>query len=80
MAADVAWGLRRRMDHGSQYLTDHFIKLVRLWGVKPSFPFVEQPQANGAAGRFNRTLKEQVIYGRVLRNTDDVRRAVSKFV
>jgi hypothetical protein len=53
---------------------------VRSWRIKPSFPFVEQPQTNGVAGRFNRRLKEQAIYGRVFRNTDDVRRAVSKFV
>lgn len=30
--------------------------------------------------RFFRTLKEQVIYGRVYRNLDEVRRAVSIFV
>jgi len=80
VAADVARGLRLRMDHGSQYLTDHFINQVRFWGIKPSFAFVEQPQTNGVAERFNRTLKEQVIYGRIFRNIDDVRRAVGKFV
>ncbi len=80
VAADVARGLRLRMDHGSQYLTDHFINQVRFWGIKPSFAFVEQPQTNGVAERFNRTLKEQAIYGRVFRNIDDVRCAVGKFV
>ena len=80
VAADVARGLRLRMDHGSQYLTDHFINQVRFWGIKPSFAFVEQPQTNGVAERFNRTLKEQVIYGRIFGNIEDVRRAVGKFV
>ena len=80
VAADVARGLRLRMDHGTQYLTDHFINQVRFWGIKPSFAFVEQPQTNGVAERFNRTLKEQAIYGRIFRNIDDVRRAVGKFV
>ena len=51
-----------------------------FWGIKPSFAFVEQPQTNGVAERFNRTLKEQAIYGRIFRNTEDVRRAVGKFV
>ena len=80
VAADVARGLRLRMDHGTQYLTDHFINQVRFWGIKPSFAFVEQPQTNGVAERFNRTLKEQAIYGRIFRDTEDVRRAAGKFV
>jgi transposase InsO family protein len=80
VAADVARGLRLRMDHGTQYLTDHFINQVRFWGIKPSFAFVEQPQTNGVAERFNRTLKEQAIYGRIFGNIEDVRRAVGKFV
>ncbi len=46
----------------------------------PSFAFVAQPQTNGVAERFNRTLKEQAIYGRVFRNIEEVRRAVAEFV
>jgi putative transposase len=41
---------------------------------------VEQPQTNAVAERFNRTLTEQAIYGRFLRNAADVRRAVGKVV
>ena len=32
------------------------------------------------AERFNRTLKEQAIHGRVFKNVEDVREAVGKFV
>jgi transposase InsO family protein len=78
--ADVARGLKLRMDHGSQYLSDHFVNQVRFWGVKPSFAFVAEPETNGVAERFNRTLKEQAIYGRVFRNIEEVRRAVDRFV
>ncbi|SDE42182.1 integrase core domain-containing protein, partial [Desulfuromonas thiophila] len=39
-----------------------------------------EPQTNGVAERFNRTLKEQAIYGRVFRNITDVREAVKTFV
>lgn len=35
---------------------------------------------NGVAERFNRTLKEQIINGRVFKNLDEVRRAVAAFV
>ena len=31
--ADVARGLALRMDHGSQYLSDHFLKQIRYWGI-----------------------------------------------
>jgi transposase InsO family protein len=80
VAADVARGLLLRMDHGSQYLSDHFVNQVRYWGIKPSFAFVAEPQTNGVVERFNRTLKEQAIYGTVFRTLDQVRRAVGKFV
>jgi hypothetical protein len=32
-------GLSLRMDHGTQYLSDHFLKQVRFWGIQPSFAF-----------------------------------------
>ena len=80
VAAEVARGLLLRMDHGSQYLSDHFVNQVRFWGIKPCFAFVEQPQTNGVVERFNRTLKEQAIYIKVLRNIEEIHRAVGKFV
>lgn len=76
----VARGLSLRMDHGTQYLSDHFQNQIKFWGITPSFAFVAEPQTNGVAERFNRTLKEQAIYGRVFRTVDDVRDAVRTFV
>ena len=76
----VARGLSLRMDHGTQYLSDHFQNQIKFWGITPSFAFVAEPQTNGVAERFNRTLKEQAIYGRIFRNVDDVRQAVKAFV
>lgn len=80
LGPDVARGLALRMDHGTQYLSDHFLNQIRYWGITPSFAFIEQPQTNGVAERFNRTLKEQAIYGRAFRNADEVRLAVADFV
>jgi len=77
---DAARGLALRMDHGTQYLSDHFQNQVKFWGIAPSFAFLEQPQTNGVAERFFRTLKEQVIYGRIFRTIAEVRKAVCEFI
>jgi transposase InsO family protein len=78
--ADAGRGLALRMDHGTQYLSDHFLNQLKYWGISPSFAFIEQPQTNGVAERFIRTLKEQVIYGRIFQNLQQVRDAVRRFV
>ena len=77
--ADAARGLTLRMDHGTQYTADDFLNQVRFWGIAPSFAFVAEPQTNGVAERFSRTLKEQAIHGRVFRNVEEVRLAVTAF-
>ena len=42
--ADVAPGIALQMDHGSQYLSDHFLNQLRYWGIHPSFGFLEEPE------------------------------------
>ena len=79
-AAGAARGLALRMDHGSQYLSDHFTNQIKFWGIPPSYAFVAEPQTNGVAERFNRTLKEQIIHGRIYRNIAELRDAVRDFV
>ena len=76
----VARGLALRMDHGTQYLSDHFQNQTKAWGIAPSFAFLREPETNGVAERFIRTLKEQAIYGRAFRNLEEVRQAVLNFV
>ena len=78
--ADAARGLALRLDHGSQYLSHHFLDQVRYWGIRPSFALVEAPQTNGVVERWNRTLKEQAIHGRGFRTLADVCAAVAEFV
>jgi len=80
VAGDVARGLALRLDHGSQYLSDHFRQQIRYWGITASWAFVEEPQTNGVVERYNRTLKEQAIYGRIFHNVEEVRSAVKAFV
>ena len=78
--ADAARGLKLRMDHGTQYLSDHFQNQLKFWGITPSFAFVEEPQTNGVVERFNRTLKEQIVYGRIYKDAEELRAAVAAFM
>lgn len=80
VGADAARGLAVRLDHGTQYLSDHFVNQLRFWGMTPSFAFVAEPETNGVAERFIRTLKEQAIYGRIFRTAAEVRAAVAAFI
>ena len=77
---DAALGLALRMDHGCQYTSDHFLNQIAYWGIAQSFSFVAQPQGNGVAERFIKTLKQQAIYGRVFQNAQEVYQAVAAFV
>ena len=75
----VVRGLALRMDHGTQYLSDYFQNQIKAWGIAPSFAFLREPETNGVAERFIRTLKEQAIYGRAFRTLEEVRQAVTDF-
>jgi putative transposase len=45
-----------------------------------SHSFSHQPETNGVVERFFRTLKEQVIYGRIFHTAAEVTAAVATFV
>ena len=78
--ADAARGVTVRADNGPQYIARHFTRQLTHWGMALSYSFVRQPQGNGVIERFFRTLKEQVIWGRVFRTAEEVRAAVAAFV
>lgn len=73
-------GITARQDHGSQYTSDTYCNQVKAWGMSLSFAYVGEPETNGVAERFIRTLKEQIIHGRAYRGVEDLRRAVLNFV
>ena len=60
----VARGLRLRHDHGSNYLADDFQQEVAFFGIESSPSFVREPEGNGVAERFIRTLKENLLWVR----------------
>ena len=43
-SAGAARGLALRMDHGSQYLSDHFTNQIKFWGIQLSYAFVAEPR------------------------------------
>lgn len=77
---DAGKGLAVRSDWGCQYQSDDFCSRLKFWGIKHSYGFVREPQTNGVAERFNRTLKEQVFHGRIYRTIAEAREAVVRFV
>src|SRR5215208_6018602 len=78
--AGAARGLALRHDHGSNFMADHFQKQIRFWGMAPSYAFVGEPETNGVIERLSRTLKEQIVHGRIFQTIDEVRDAVRAFV
>ncbi len=78
--AGAARGLSLRMDHGCQYTSRDFLRQIKHWGISLDFALVGQPETNGVAERFFRTLKEQSVYGRIFRNAEELRDAIGTFV
>ena len=74
--ADVAPGVSLRHDHGSAFMSGYFQKQLKAFGMTPSFAFVREPETNGVTERFIRTLKEQIVFGRIYQNIKAVRAAV----
>ena len=61
-------------------MSEHFQNQLKFFGMAPSFAFVREPETNGVAERFIRTLKEQIVFGRIYRNLEEVRAAVRAYV
>jgi putative transposase len=75
----VAVGLSVRHDHGSQYMADDFQKELSFLGIESSPSFVREPQGNGCAERFIRTLKENLLWVRHFRTVEELRLALLEF-
>ena len=74
--ADVARGLALRMDHGSQYLSDHFLNQLRYWGIYGAPGFLghgirENPMSKEVGGM----VGSKKVKGAVSARTEGARRA-----
>ena len=59
--ADVARGLSLRHDWGPQYRSGHFLGSIAWLGIADDAAFLGEPETNGCAERWIRTLKEQCL-------------------
>jgi putative transposase len=78
-AGGIAAGLPARHDHGSQYVSDYFQDELKFLGITSSPAFVREPEGNGVAERFIRTLKEQLLWVRTFETVEELRLALLDF-
>jgi len=78
--ADVARGLQLRHDWGPQYRSGHFLGSISWLGIADDAAFLGEPETNGCAERWIRTLKEQCLWVQLHDTIDQLRQAVSGFV
>jgi len=78
-AADVAAGLKLRHDHGSNSMAEDFQREIAFLGIEASPSFVREPEGNGVAERFFRTLKEQFLWVRTFDTLEELQEALRSF-
>jgi putative transposase len=80
LAADVARGISLRHDWGPQYRSGHFLGSIGWLGLADDAAFLGEPETNGCAERWIRTLKEQCLWAELHDTIDQLRQAVAGFV
>ena len=77
--AGIATGVALRHDHGSQFISHAFQDELTTTGIASSPSFVRQPEGNGCAERFIRTLKEQLLWLQRFGTVEELNRALREF-
>jgi transposase InsO family protein len=77
LGPDIARGLRLRHDWGPQYRSGHFRGSIAWLGIADNASFLGEPETNGCAERWIRTLKEQCLWAELHDTIDQLRQAVS---
>jgi len=75
----IAEGLAIRHDHGSAYMSDDFQRELAFLGMISSPSFVREPEGNGIAERFIRTLKENLLWVRTFATLAELVEALREF-
>ena len=72
-------GITIRHDHGLQYISKVFQAELRFLCIESSPSYVREPQCNGVAERFIKTLKEQPLHIFYFETVEDLRCALLDF-
>ncbi len=80
IAPKVALGVALRHDWGSQYTANTFVNEIKCWGFTDTPAFIGEPECNGCAKRFMRTLKEQCLYLDQFRDLEEARQIIGAFI
>jgi putative transposase len=78
-ARGIAVGLAIRHDHGGAYMSDDFQGELAFLGMTSSPSFVREPEGNGVAERFIRTLKENLLWIRPFATVAELVQALREF-
>ncbi len=78
-AEQTASGLALRHDNGSQYTSRYFQGELDFLGIQSSPAYVREPEGNGVAERFIRTLKEQLLWVERFETVEELRQALQSF-
>jgi transposase InsO family protein len=75
----IARDLTIRHDHGSAYMSDDFQRELKFLGMTSLPSFVREPEGNGIAERFIRTLKENLLWIRPFATVAELVEALREF-
>jgi transposase InsO family protein len=75
----IAAELTIRHDHGSASMSDDFQQELTFRGMTSSPSFVREPEGNGVAERFIRTLKENLLWVRHFASVAELVAALQEF-
>ena len=76
----IALGLGLRHDWGSQYRARQFQAEIQWLGIRSTPAYVGEPECNGVAERFIRTLKEECIYLHDFETLKEARAVIGAFI
>ena len=79
IAPGVAHGLKLRHDHGSNYMSGISRLKSNASASKPRLHSFREPEGNGVAERFMRTLKENLLWVRSFNTIEELRVALIEF-
>ena len=76
----IALGLGLRHDWGPQYTAHQFQGELAWLGIRSTPSYVGEPECNGVAEHFMRTLKEKCLYLHNFQSLEEARQVIAAFI